>query len=177
MLKIAIVGPESTGKSVLSKELANHYKGLFVPEYARTYVENLGRNYTFDDVCAIARKQVEEQNVYSKELRPVFFDTEMIITRVWLEYCYGVVPDFVLENINSGYFDLYLLCFPDLDWIPDPVREHGGDERMYFFDWYRREIEQTAKPCFVVKGQGDDRTKCAIAVIDQFMKENSLRNG
>lgn len=169
MYRIAVVGPESTGKSELSKALAIHYNGVFVPEYARTYVEELGREYTFDDVCFIAAKQVEEQVVYSNAIVPVFFDTEMIITKVWLEYCYKNVPAFVDENIKSGYFDLYLLCFPDLPWVADPVREHGGDERVFFYEWYKREIEQTAKPCVVISGFGDNRTRNAIEAIDRFI--------
>lgn len=172
MYRIAVVGPESTGKSELTKALAAYYNGIFVPEYARTYVEELGRDYTFDDVCCVAAKQVEEQVVYSEAQVPVFFDTEMIITKVWLEYCYRDVPAFVDENIKSGYFDLYLLCFPDLPWVPDTVREHGGDERIFFYEWYKREIEQLAKPYVIISGFGENRTRNAIAAIDLFIAKN-----
>nr|WP_317045233.1 ATP-binding protein [Formosa algae] len=36
-LKIVLFGPESTGKTVLAKQLAAHYNTVFVPEYSRTY--------------------------------------------------------------------------------------------------------------------------------------------
>ncbi|MBP6609823.1 MAG: ATP-binding protein [Paludibacter sp.] len=169
MLKIAIVGPESTGKSELSKALAAHYGGVFVPEYARSYVEQLDREYNWDDVCQIARKQIEEQAVYLNSAcnQPiVFFDTELIITKVWLEHCYQQVPEFVEHNISSGYYDFYLLCYPDLPWVYDPVREHGGDERMYFFQWYKREIEKTGIAYAIIKGEGENRAVSAINEIN-----------
>jgi nicotinamide riboside kinase len=65
MYKIAILGPESTGKSELAKALATYYKGEWVPEYAREYVEQLVEPYTFEDVCIIAQKQIEQQRLFN----------------------------------------------------------------------------------------------------------------
>lgn len=171
MLKIAIIGPESTGKSELSVALAAHFGGNFVPEFARTYIENLDKPYTFDDVCVIANKQIEEQDYFSKNETqiPVFFDTELIITKVWFEYCYKKVPDFVTKRISEKYFDLYLLCYPDLPWIPDPVREHGGDERLFFYEWYKREIELIGVPYTIIDGMGDARTNNAIKAVNKLL--------
>jgi len=170
MFKIAIVGPESTGKSELSVALANHFQCDFVPEFAREYVEKLDRPYTFDDVCTIAEKQIDEQNCYNENNLQnfVFFDTELIITKVWFEYCYQKVPEFVNRRIAENYFDFYLLCYPDLPWVPDTVREHGGDERMFFYEWYKREIEKTGKPYAIIQGVGNERTENAIKAIMQI---------
>jgi NadR type nicotinamide-nucleotide adenylyltransferase len=164
MFKIAITGPESTGKTALAKQLADYFQSPWVPEYAREYVENLTVPYTYDDVCNIARKQIQEELFYENSVsnnKFVFFDTDLILTKVWFSYCFNVIPDFLTDRIKSGFFDLYLLCAPDLEWEPDPVREHGGD-RDYFFDWYRAEIEQTGKPYVVVNGIGDQRLQNAI---------------
>jgi NadR type nicotinamide-nucleotide adenylyltransferase len=164
MFKIAITGPESTGKTALARQLAEHFQSPWVPEYAREYVENLTAPYTYDDVCNIARKQIQEEIFYENPISNVefvFFDTDLILTKVWFSYCFNIVPDFLTDRINSGFFDLYLLCAPDLGWEPDPVREHGED-REYFFDWYRREIEQTGKPYVVVNGIGNQRLQNAI---------------
>ena len=171
MFKIAIVGPESTGKSELSVALAAYFQGDFVPEFAREYVENLDRQYTYDDVCTIARKQIEEQNGYLNRTEDgfVFFDTELIITKVWFEYCYKKVPEFVTQRIAENHFDLYLLCYPDLEWVADPVREHGGDERLFFYEWYKREIEKTGKPFEVIKGIGNIRVENAINVVNTLL--------
>ena len=169
MYRIAVVGPESTGKSDLSKKLAKHYGSPWVEEYARSYVEQLTRHYTFDDVCAIARHQIECELVYEKEQPEpfVFFDTDLIITKVWFDYCFQQVPDFVNERLKTGFFDLYLLCEPDLPWQADPVREHG-DDRDYFYDRYKSEIEQLGKPYVYIHGRGDVRLMNAVKQIDNF---------
>ena len=84
MYKIAILGPESTGKSELAKALATYYKGEWVPEYAREYVEKLGRKYNYDDVCHIAATQLKEIDLFENKTQSdfVFFDTELIITKI-----------------------------------------------------------------------------------------------
>lgn len=168
MFKIAILGPESTGKSALAESLANHYEAPWVPEYAREYVEHLTIPYTYEDVCSIARKQIEQEKHYEAASfaneKYVFFDTELIITKVWLEHKYGVVPSFITKRLQVGYFDLYLLCAPDLPWEPDSVREHGND-REFFYHWYKKEIENTGKPYFVIEGLGNLRIENALKAL------------
>jgi NadR type nicotinamide-nucleotide adenylyltransferase len=159
MFKIAIIGPESTGKTELAQQLADYFKSPWVPEYAREYVENLIVTYTYEDVCNIALKQIEEEKFYeniSTNEQFVFFDTDLIITKVWFEYRFGKIPEFLAERLKTNFFDLYLLCTPDLPWEADPVREHG-DDRDYFFEWYKREVEQTGKPFVIVNGIGNER--------------------
>lgn len=173
MIKIAIVGPESTGKTDLAEQLAIHYKAAWMPEYAREYVEQLQRPYTFDDVCNIAGKQIEqEQEIMNRNSSLIFFDTDLVITKVWFEFCYNTVPEFVTERLNERFMDMYLLCVPDLPWQPDPVREHG-DDRDYFFDRYEREIKELNTPCSFVKGIGNKRIKNAIQQVDIFLKQKN----
>ena len=79
MIKIAIIGPESTGKTELARQLAEYFKAPWVPEYAREYVENLKVPYTYEDVCNIALKQIEEEKFYeniSTNEQFVFFETK-----------------------------------------------------------------------------------------------------
>jgi len=176
MLKIAILGPESTGKTVLAEQLAEHFNSHWVPEYARNYVENLKRPYTYEDICMIALKQIEEEQEAGKNpssAEYIFFDTELIITKVWFSYRFGKVPDFLTNQLNTGFFDLYLLCTPDLPWEPDPVREHGED-REYFFNWYKKEIEQTGKPYVIVEGLGDKRLQNALNGLQGLNKNIKL---
>lgn len=173
MYKIAIIGPESTGKTVLAKSLAEHYKAPWIPEYAREYIEKLTSPYTYEDVCNIALKQIEQEMAFEQSEAEnenyVFFDTDLIITKVWLSYCFQKIPIFLTERMKNGFFDLYLLCAPDLSWEPDPVREHGND-REFFFDWYKKEIEQTGKPLFVVTGTGNQRIQNAIKGIQNQLQ-------
>lgn len=176
MIKVAILGPESTGKSELAKSLAIHYSTIWIPEYAREYVEKLNSPYTYEDICRIAKTQIEQQQEYEDSTAGnfIFFDTDLIITKVWFEHCYKKVPEFVVERMSTNYFDFYMLCAPDLPWIPDPVREHG-DDREYFFNWYLAEIEQTQKPYVIISDIGAQRLQNAIAALNQFkLKTNCL---
>lgn len=172
MLKIAIIGPESTGKTELCEALASHYRCKWESELAREFVENLGREYTFDDVVEIATLQVEQEKKYENIISNdefVFFDTDLIITKVWFAYKYKNVPDFVEERLSARFFDFYLLTEPDLPWVYDPVREHG-DDREFFFDWYENEIKALGTHYTKVGGVGDTRVLNAIKAIDEFQK-------
>ena len=177
MLKIAILGPESTGKTMLAGQLADHFQAPWVPEYAREYIEHLADAYTYEDVCNIARQQIKAEQDIENQPAPcqyIFFDTELIITKVWFSYRFGLVPDFLTEQLDTGFFDLYLLCLPDLPWEYDPVREHGED-REFFFDWYKKEIEQTGKPYVIVSGTGNQRLQNALAGLNTLNNSSSIK--
>ena len=104
MYKVGIIGPESSGKSTLARYLAKRYNGIYVPEYGRTFVEQKGTTeVTWDELCAIARHQIEELESYSGV---VFFDTELIVTKIWFEYAFGRVPEWLNENIHRYPMDV-----------------------------------------------------------------------
>lgn len=150
MYRIGIIGPESTGKSTLAEYLAHRYEGVLVPEYAREYMENLAPSYgyTYDDVVAIAKQQLSVLSSINSNL--VVFDTELIITKVWFLHKFGRCPDFVEQALRDFPMDVYLLCYPDLPWLPDPVRENP-DIREYLFDWYEREIQALNIPYYIIR--------------------------
>lgn len=149
MYKVGIIGPESTGKSTLAKELAEQLKGTYVPEYAREYVEQKGRKeLTYDEVCEIAREQIKSIS----KAGFYFFDTELIVTKVWLEYAFGKVPEWLTEAIKTYPMDLYLLTYPDIPWVPDPARYNGSQAmREELFDRYEEEVKATGVPYYVIR--------------------------
>lgn len=156
MYKVGIIGPESTGKSVLAQDLAEQFKGTYVPEYAREFVERKGSTeVTYDELCGIARHQIEEITSLPFREEPevglYFFDTELIVTKVWFEYAFGQVPEWMEEAVRRYPMDCYLLTYPDIPWIPDPARCNGSEEiRLELFDRYEREIKDLDKPYFII---------------------------
>ena len=155
MFKVGIIGPESTGKSTLARYLARRYNGICVPEYAREYIEKLNRPYTIEDVEAIARHQIEQLQEIDSHLSPLtsnlyFFDTELIITKVWFEHKYGSCPPWLEQAIQDYPMDVYLLTYPDIEWKPDPVRENP-DIRLELFDRYESEIQKLDIPYYIIK--------------------------
>ena len=87
----------------------------------------------------------------------VFFDTELIITRVWFDYCYGSAPDWVLEAMVQYKMDVYLLLYPDLAWVDDPVRENGSEAiRLELFRRYEQEIQSLGVPYYIIRHTSQD---------------------
>ena len=162
MFKVGIIGAESTGKSSLALYLAKRYNGLLVPEYARGYVERKGTtDVTYDELCGIARHQIEEMsrlyaadgtNGQSSPDQPVFFDTELIVTKVWFDYAFGRVPEWLEQAILRYPMDVYLLTYPDLPWVPDPARTNGSDAiRQELTNRYETEIQAINIPYYIIK--------------------------
>ena len=165
MFRVGIIGPESTGKSTLASYLAKRYDGMLIEEYARTYVEQKGSTeVTYDELCELARHQIEEMESFSEAVcqrsglsakrsfnEVVFFDTELIVTKVWFDYAFGQVPDWLEEAIRTYPMDVYLLTKPDIPWVPDSARSNGSDEiRSELFDRYEREIQATGIPYYII---------------------------
>ena len=155
MFKVGIIGPESTGKSTLARYLARRYKGTYVPEYARTYVEQKGTTeVSYEELCEIARYQIEELAAISSQPSEsvYFFDTELIVTKVWFEYAFGRVPEWLNEAIDRYPMNSYLLTYPDLPWVPDPARSNGSDAiRKELYERYKAEIEALNIPYYIIK--------------------------
>ena len=123
--KIAIVGPESTGKSLLSEQLSNHYNTAWVPEVARDYLHKLNRPYTFDDLSVIAKLQLKEEERLSKTAKHFLFcDTNLIVIKVWSDFKYGRTEKWIVDAIQKSDYSLHLLTDIDLPWEDDPLREH-----------------------------------------------------
>jgi NadR type nicotinamide-nucleotide adenylyltransferase len=170
-----ITGAESTGKTVLAEALALHFQGYLVPEYARSYVEKLDRPYDYSDVRNIARQQIQARNRLTRRYSEwLFFDTDLIVTRVWFLEVFGRCPGWLDKNIQKQRMDLYLLCNNDVPWIPDGIRENGGERRDYLYQRYREELESFRLPYVVVDGQGDHRFKNALEHIHEFLERWNL---
>jgi nicotinamide riboside kinase len=167
MIKIAIIGPECTGKTSLTKQLAEYYNTVGIPEYARDYIEDMGHCYEYNDVVFIAKKQTAQLHAsYSKANKYVFFDTDLIITRVWFEVAYKKLPSWIDEAIINSDIKLYLLCATDIPWTPDKVRENGGAMRETLFEMYQYELEKRKFVYTIVDGLDDNRLKHAVKAID-----------
>jgi NadR type nicotinamide-nucleotide adenylyltransferase len=170
-IRIAVTGPESSGKTTLARQLADLYKGQYIPEFAREYVEKLAHHYSYEDVETIARTQVDQyQETKLSSEKLFFFDTWLIITKVWFRWVFGKVPDWLENQIHGCPIDLFLLCRPDLPWEADPVRENGGENRIRLFEEYRNELINYGFSFVEISGTDDQRLNNAIEAIRKFYK-------
>lgn len=167
IIKIAITGPESTGKSFIAKGLSDYYRAPWVPEFARGYLNTLNRPYNELDILKICQGQSElENSIVAGESRFIFCDTEMLVIKIWSQYKYGHVHPSILTACNEHQYDLYLLMDIDLPWEYDPQREHP-DKRKFFFEWFENDLEEKKVDYGIVTGVGEQRLKNAITIIEQ----------
>lgn len=168
---IIVTGPESTGKTTVAKYLAKKYNGCYYPEFAREYVEQLGRKYYYSDIVHIAKKQKEqfENAMFARKSKTVIFDTYLIITKIWMLWNSGKYESWIDEMIKKTNHALYLLCTPDLEWFADNVRENGGQNRIELFNLYRKELEKFNLNNFLIEGKDSTRFENAEKAVKEFL--------
>jgi len=182
--KIVVIGPESTGKSTLCQKLAEHYNTLWVPEYARQYLEKNGTDYTYDDLLTIAKGQIELEEATSykpsainieqqsslnspSETRPLFIDTDLYVIKVWSEFVFNKCHNWVLNRIAERKYDLYLLCNIDLPWEKDALREYPDrNVRLKLYSFYQDLLVNQPTPWYIISGNYEERLKKAINFIN-----------
>ena len=167
--KIVVTGPESTGKSTLCEQLAAKYKTGWVPEYAREYLLNLKRPYTYDDLLIVARGQLEQEDRITASIKSplLFIDTDMYVMKVWCEFVFGKCHNFILEQIVKRKYDAYFLCNTDLPWVADELREYPdleSRERLYHI--YKDLMVNQSTPWYEIRGDYDQRLQKAISFVN-----------
>ena len=102
-VKIVILGPESTGKTTLTKSLANHFQAPYVFEYAREYLEaQESKPYELSDLEAIARGQVNAVQAKMENSPPLIFcDTDLITLHIWSLDKFDRTIPFVEQNMKA----------------------------------------------------------------------------
>ncbi len=173
--KVVIVGPECTGKSELSAYLAQQFNTLWVEEYARAYIETLGRPYREDDLLAIARGQLaSEDALIDRANRVLICDTDLYVIKIWSLFKYGHCDPWILDTIATRPYDLYLLTDIDIPWIADPQREHP-DQRDTLFKLYLREMKQQSVPFVHIHGPRAQRQKLAVDAVHALLEGRAVK--
>jgi NadR type nicotinamide-nucleotide adenylyltransferase len=172
--KIAIVGPESTGKSTISKLLAEHYNTIYVPEYAREYCSKLTEPCTWQDEINMFRGQLNlEKQLLPQANEILICDTTFITVKIWSDQIFGKAPQEVLDELPKHPYDFYLLMNIDLPWEHDPLRDFP-DLREHFMEVWHRELQNLNATYEVISGNSAKRLSNAINAIDSFIESNKL---
>ncbi len=175
-IKIVVTGPESSGKTEIARHLAGIFNAEYIPEYARSYISELKRPYTYRDVEHIARVQEDQlKEAVHGDKNIIFLDTYLVITKIWFKEVYGKVPNRIDRILRESEIDLFLLCYYDIEWVEDRVRENPGSRREYLYKRYLEEIEFLGAAHEVIRGIGQGRCENARdAVLKHF---SSLKEG
>lgn len=179
MLKVVVIGPESTGKSTLSALLAEHYQTVWVPEYARQYLEELPRPYEQRDLRTIAEGQLAQEDKLAADANKVLIcDTDLRVIDFWSEFKYGNTDPWILDQIAARHYDLYLLTYIDIPWEEDPLREYPDPKmREYFYEIYQNIVSQSGTSWVEIKGSPEKRKSTAIDAVDKLLKkQKAMKN-
>lgn len=174
LIKVAIVGPESTGKSTIASALAKHYDTVWVPEYARYYCAALTAPCTMQDEINMFHGQLaleQAMEVVAKN-NLLFCDTTFLTVKIWSDYQLGETPQIVLDKLKAHHYDFYILLKNDIPWEEDPLRDFK-DMGDYFMEVWRTELN-ALNANYVEVGGIDDRLENAISTLEKFYKKQLL---
>ncbi|MGR7813029.1 AAA family ATPase [Lacinutrix undariae] len=175
-IKVVLFGPESTGKTTLSRQLAAHYKSLWVPEFARDYLQDKWNNEHKicepKDLLPIAIGQMKLENTLAQKTNSVLVcDTNVLETKVYSEAYYSGTCDPVLEKYAlENTYDLYFLTYIDTPWEADDLRDKPH-ERENMFKAFETALKKYNRPYVLVKGNKEERLKIAIEHIDNLLQK------
>ncbi|HEX6191225.1 MAG TPA: AAA family ATPase [Chitinophagaceae bacterium] len=163
--KVAILGSESTGKSLMAKNLAKYFHTSYVPEMARDIVEKTD-TCTIDDLYKIASLQATHiQKELQKANRILFSDTDLTTTASYAAFLFNHQLEVSEEIRKINQFDLYLFLETDCPFVQDGTRL---DEAMRnsLSRHHEEYLHRNNIPFTKITGRDwDSRQKSAIDVI------------
>ncbi len=152
----------------MAQQLAAHFQSPMVEEYARAYIDHLGRPYNQQDLLEIARGQLKNEDFFRNSTAPwLFCDTDLRVIKIWSNYKFSTVHPWILEQIKIRTYKAYLLMNIDLPWEPDSQREHPKD-RQEIYDLYQAELKSVGIPFAIISGVKIERSKNAIDFIERL---------
>ncbi|MCD8412681.1 AAA family ATPase [Tenacibaculum finnmarkense] len=174
LVKVVLFGPESTGKTTLSGQLARHYNTVWTPEFAREYLQDKWNNERKiceqKDIIPIAEGQIKLENELSKKADKVLIcDTDLLETKVYSEEYYGGFVDANLDEAAiKNTYDIYFLTYIDTPWEADDLRDKPG-ERLEMFTAFENTLIKYKRPYVLLKGDKETRLKKAVEIIDKLL--------
>lgn len=164
-IKIAIVGPESSGKTTLAQDLVETLDYTLVREYARDYFAQKGSpEYQLQDIVNIAKGQLALENASAS---PIVCDTTLLVCKIWAEVRFNHCPSWIRKHYSSQHYTHHFLTTPDIPWEPDPLRENPHD-RDWLFSLYQNDLEKTQSAYTIISGSQEERLRTALATLSSI---------
>ena len=169
LIRVVLIGSESTGKTVLARELAEHYRAELVPEFVRGFAVQKASPIELADTNAIARGQMALEDEHAKRATQLLIqDTDLLSTVVYGGHYYGECPAWIAAAAQQRRPDLYLLLEIDVPWVPDDVRDRGT-RREEMQQLFRDAVAGSGSAYVVIDGTWEQRSQRARAAIDRLL--------
>lgn len=166
-MKITFTGPESSGKTSLSKAIAEHFDAQWFAEHARAYLMEREGKYSFNDIEQIGVEQQEIREA-NEQAGIKIYDTENTVLYIWSVFKYEKCAPKVKLLMDEQRFSHYFLCSPEgIPWEEDPLRE-SPNERAELFDLYLAELRKQNVDFTVLKGSFEERKQKSINIIEEI---------
>lgn len=172
ILKFALFGPESTGKTTLARQLASYYETEWVPEFARDYLQEKWEENQHicveEDMMPIAYGQTQLENEkLALATKYLFCDTNLMVTKVFSEMYYGFCNPLLNEAALEHEYDLFFLTDIDVPWEKDDIRD-SPNERESVFSVFKETLNETKKPYIILSGNKKSRLTKAVEIINNL---------
>lgn len=167
MKKVCLYGPESTGKSLLAKKLADIYQTQYVPEVAREFITS--SNFTIDDIIRIGHEQTSRVKLMERKANRILFcDTDLITTQIYSQQYLGTVPEILYELEKEVRYDRYFLFDIDVAWVADGLRDLG-EKREQMFKIFKEHLDKRKIEYILVRGNYEQREKIVRMEVDRLL--------
>lgn len=176
VIRIALLGAESTGKTSLSIGLAKALQSLgleatIVPETLREWCEVHGRTPLAYEQADIAKQQAER--IFSIKQGWVIADTSPLMTAVYSDYIFEDKELYAEALKQQAEFDITLVMGLDLAWVPDGLQRDGAHVREPVDTRVREALQSADLPFKVIYGHSEARLSAALMAIREGVGELS----
>lgn len=169
-LKVAITGPEGSGKSLMATALASYFNCPVIEDYCEYYLDRHEGKITEDDLVKIAGGKIRAvEKASSDDLECIISDNELISLKIWSYFKFHSYGDELKQLVNHQYYDLYLLIQPD-ERVYGNLRREDPTLQNYFYNAYKKELNDNGLPYTIISGTFYDRKKTAVREIEKLLK-------
>jgi NadR type nicotinamide-nucleotide adenylyltransferase len=181
--RVVLVGAESTGKTTLAQQLADHFQTVWVPEYGREHWEKkvsgltsseASPSWSTEEFIHIAQEQKRREDLSARQCNRILFcDTNAFATGTWYERYFHTRHALVDSIGQQSKADLYFLTAPDVPFVQDGFRD-GQHIRTWMHNRFAEQLTNLYQRDPTVRivqiyGSFEQRLATAIASVDRML--------
>jgi len=121
----------------------------------------------------MAKEQLrQEQEATKNNNEIIFLDTDLTVFFIWIKERYNLEIDWIKDHLKNATNKIYLLCASDIEWQPDPLREHPNlSDRLRLFEEYKLLLEKYQLTYHIISGDIATRLKKCEEILSKCQFE------